>query len=515
VTGLALGAATGGTALMARQTLGSLGSTIAEKTAGSTGMIGKGINRASKAVGASTFDVRNNKFAMDKFGRLTGAAGEKIDLGTRNLQEKGGYAASGNIKQILADRKDRIADEQATKLENEAKEAANNPQSRENIAKRNAERALAANKKTREAEEARIAIAAENNPIDNTDYQKGFIDGIAANNARMSEIDTELAGKKEMTAQELADNKSQKEKAEADMADANTKSADIDAKLAANAARKPSAGFGREKEEKEIADEKAALEKEKAGIEKEKAIIQTELASTTAKEKEYNDIQTLKAEKTKLEETNKGFTQKLVSLQNINGKTPAQLKHDAAVKKLEAQDTVEGKALAAADKEIADKNKEIDELNKKAADLRKEGKTVEADEAKAKVAKLKKEVAESRATGAHKLAKDAFDAKNGDIKEMEDAAKNATKAAISIGSVRLDAITAEANKLQVDLLNANYAAQTKRKEILGAHANALDNMGTSSISNTLAIITNGAVGTVRPAGQNAATNVRNNSRTGK
>jgi hypothetical protein len=352
-------------------------------------------------------------------------------------------------------------------------------------------------------------MAAENTPIDNTKDQKDTTDAITANNARMAAIDTELASKKEMTAAELANNQSQKEKAEKDIAAADAKSLDLEAKLAANAARRAPAGIGPvpEAERAAIAKEKADLEKEKVDNEKQKAAIQADLASTTAKEKEHSDAQTLKADKKKLDDDNQKLATKLVSLKNVNGKTPAQLKHDAAVKKLEAQDSPEGKALAAADKEIADKNKEIDELNKKAADLRKEGKTVEADEAKAKVAKLKKERDESKATGSHKKAKDAFDAANGDIKVMEDAAKNAAKAAINAGSARLDTITAEANKLQVELLNANYAAQTKRKEILGAHANALDSLGTGlanpafgiseeksrSISNTLGVITGGVV----------------------
>ncbi len=528
VTGLALGAATGGAGFMARQTLGRGASALATSTAGSTGMVGKGINRMSKAVGASTFDVRNNKFAMDKFGKLTGAAGEKIDLGTRNLQKEGGYLASGGINQILADRKDRIADEQASAAEAAAKAAAENPQSRENIAKRNAERAVAANKKAKEAEEARIAMAAENTPIDNTKDQKDTNDAITANNARMTAIDTELAGKKEMTATELANNQSQKDKAEKDIAAADAKSADLEAKLAANAARRAPAGFGSvpDAERAAIAKEKADLEKEKIDNENQKIILQKDLADTTAKEKEHNDVQTLKAEKDKLNNDNNGLATKLVSLKNVNGKIPAQLKHDAAVAKLKAQDSPEGKVLAALDIELSEKNKEINELDKKAKELEKEGKVGEATDLKDKIKNLRQEMKESRegkkdkdgkliSKGKHQLAKEAFDAANGDIKEMEDAAKNATKTAISNGSARLTAITTEANKLQVDLLNANYAAQTKRKEILSAHANELDTRGTSSISNTLGVITGGVVGTVRGAGQNAATNVRNSARTGK
>jgi hypothetical protein len=113
---------------------------------------------------------------------------------------------------------------------------------------------------------------------------------------------------------------------------------------------------------------------------------------------------------------------------------------------------------------------------------------------------------------------------------MEDLAKTGIKDYKNKNDGRLDKFNKEIGDLGVELVQSKQALAKAQKGILSAQAVGLDNAGTllntatlglvsneksKLVSNALAVITGGRVGTVRPAGQNAATNVRNNSRTGK
>jgi hypothetical protein len=530
VTGLALGAATGGTALLARQSVGRLGSMAANATEGKTGILG-GINKLGKSAGAATFDVRNNKFAMDKFGSLTGAAGEKIDLGTKGLQKEGGYIESGGFTQMYQDRKDAAEDKAATAAEEKARAQKLNPQSRENIAARKAARALAKAQKEKEAEEARIAAEA-GEQIVNTDSDINTTNTeIAGNEARMTAIDTELAGKKEMTEKELADNKSQKEKAEADMAAANTKSADIDAKLAANTKKVGTTA----KQSQDIIDEKAALEKEKADNEKQKAIIQTDLASTTAKEKEHNDVAALKKEKVELDEKNKGLKTKLVSLQNVNGKTVNQLRDEAEKDKVVAMVSKEKMDADKAEKEANEQAVKLAELKGKQAKARKEGDIQLFEQLKNDIDEEADKLVKLRTN--EKKMKDEYKTKYGDnIKQMEKTAKDKEKEYKTNANqiARIDKMDTGIRETTKKLAEANLALKTKNKEILNNVLRDMEKTGTGltqiplvgrfiseggskQVANAIGVISGGRIwgGAVGNASQQAVTSVRNNSRTGK
>lgn len=126
-TSLALGAATGGSALLARQTLGRAGSAIANNNTllnaqakgGLTGFGAGLIRKSGTSVGAATFDVRNSENIMKRFGGVTGAAGEKIDLGTKGLQKDGGFIKEGTVGKQISGFKQSISDK-VTKSQEEA-----------------------------------------------------------------------------------------------------------------------------------------------------------------------------------------------------------------------------------------------------------------------------------------------------------------------------------------------------------------------------------------------------------
>ncbi len=142
VAPMLLGAATGGTALLARQTFGRVGNVIGnsetlEKLEGknmfgiSTGA--RMLGRAGRSMGATTFDPRNSKQLQQGFGKITGAMGEKVDLGNKFQQNEGGYAKEGGIRDNIGkgidkisgwneDRKKENADDLANRMKKRADE---------------------------------------------------------------------------------------------------------------------------------------------------------------------------------------------------------------------------------------------------------------------------------------------------------------------------------------------------------------------------------------------------------
>jgi hypothetical protein len=119
ITGAALGVATGGTAMIGRQTLGAAGTAVSRsgivkaglQRGGISATMAKKVQNMGNAVGNSTFDVRNSPRIMKPFNKFTQAAtgttdkktgqfipGEGIDLGKNNLNKIGeGYSTVGGF----------------------------------------------------------------------------------------------------------------------------------------------------------------------------------------------------------------------------------------------------------------------------------------------------------------------------------------------------------------------------------------------------------------------------------
>lgn len=170
VSGLALGAATGGTALLARQTVGRAGSALAESNLVKSGMtsnnmltknLSYGLNSAGRKLDASTFDVRDSKFAT---GAINTLGREKIDMGSK-FKNTGGFAEEGGIRDNL--RKVRLGIEES-KIERDKKIAEQlAPGKSSNAARdlRDREDKLAQTKQARAAEESKVNMEAENQNV--------------------------------------------------------------------------------------------------------------------------------------------------------------------------------------------------------------------------------------------------------------------------------------------------------------------------------------------------------------
>lgn len=590
VTGAAMGAVTGGAAFVGRQTLGAAGSKLAAYTADKPGL--SGINTLGKGLSTSTFDVRNSKMFTKGLEYTGSATGQKMDIGSNNLQEKGGYAATGGVSQILEDRRERIADKKATEAEQEALERANNPQSRENIKKRNAERALKQTQAAKAAEEAKIAAEAEKAPI-NVDADKTKLEEanakidaeITTNNDKIADIDTKLANKKLLSDDEMEQNRIDKEAAETIAAAIVSEEKALNDKIAANAAKKIPDGMGVTQATKDqaraaIAQEKADLDAEKLRLEQKKAANQQKIDDAVAKETEQKQITDLTSEKEKLEATNvkkeeeKAINNtKMKALDNLKGKTVAQVRDEAEIMKAEAEGSKEKADLDKATKDADEEAKKVAELQEKIKKAEKEKDTKLVEELKKELngdnwdeidsleetlkktkdkaakAKIRKEIADLTGGKQAKLnekrsaaitAKATYENVHGkQIKALEDVAKDAEKAykGTDENKARVAVFTKRENELKVDVVKATIEVNNMRKKILGAHADALNNVGkkvdghplysapvnagkavVGAVAPILGVITNGRVGAGyvnnNSAFNTAANNIRTNARTG-
>lgn len=142
-SGFAIGAATGGTALLARQTLGRGGSALANSVSGG-GVMSRGIRSFGTKLGSATYDVRNSTGKdgkggiMGRFNQATNAlGGGTIDVGDKYKQAVGkdgkpsGFIAQGTVGQMWDKRAKTIADEKIKKQEAIAKETELNEQSKQ------------------------------------------------------------------------------------------------------------------------------------------------------------------------------------------------------------------------------------------------------------------------------------------------------------------------------------------------------------------------------------------------
>ena len=146
VSGVALGAATGGTAFIGRQTLGRAGAAVAnnetllspQARGGFMGGAAGLLTAAGSKTSAATFDVRNSETAMKGFSKFTGAAGEKIDLGTK-LMNKGGFMTEGRPGEIFGRAQQGIADRVEKSKAEAAEKLKINAQARDEVKVREAQ----------------------------------------------------------------------------------------------------------------------------------------------------------------------------------------------------------------------------------------------------------------------------------------------------------------------------------------------------------------------------------------
>lgn len=537
-TTLALGAATGGTAMLGRQTLGQAGSALANANRGDNSFLGKGMRTMGDKLGAASFDVRKNGTAMKRFGKFTEMSGEKIDLGTRGLRE-GGFNAEGTLSEQYRKRQERIAKEQEEKLKKEAADALLNAQAKDAQELREREAKLEAAKKAKEAEDARIAMEAENQG------PQAFIDKKNAEKATEEAALQNLKDEKDVldaTGIQLHVDKATIESEKATLLSEETNlgnqlstlegdKASLEAQLAAI----PNDGSKISKEEKaEVIKKIEAKDKEisnqKTLIANNKVAIDTKDKEIEAKDKEIQDNQKL-ADK-KGEEV--GKKQKDINKIDSYGTHLAGITsvRDARQKKadleLEATHSQE-KALMEKNKTDMDEKKakaeeaqkELNALNTKLKNEKDETKKaqIEADIAEKTAERNKKDNEYKKAKDEHKAAKQRYDDAFGNkISALSDFEKEALKTYENDASVitrKTDAQNAviaaqkDVNASQNNLDNLNYQFQQKYADDLEKKAAAYQKVF-GRMTEHVATATGGLIGgeALNNAGENAAAGVR-------
>jgi hypothetical protein len=494
VGSLALGAATGGTAMLGRQTFGRAGAGVANKFAGDNSFVGRGMRTMGGKLGAATFDVRNNETMMKGFGKFTGAAGEPVDLGKRGMRE-GGFLAEGTLPEQYR----KAQEEAAKKAEEEAIAAAEaaklNAQAPAAQELRENESELELEKKAMEAEEANIAMEAENVPPNMT-KKKEELATLLGTDASGQPITIQVAqanieAEKATIETELETLTTTKTQTESEISTLKTRLA---------AETDPAA--------------KAALETQ---IDDKEKILKETDTKIVSNKKQIEKLDE-KSEKIKKVDVAANLTvanardarQQRQSLEAKSEYSAEKAEMDKDKKDMEEKDTKRKEA-----------QKEVDALNKKLENAKKSGdknKVLEIEDELREVIKDrdKKDTDHKKAKAAHAKSKAVYDKEYGHkIKALEDLEKDTIKEykndqqqVTRMNNVRkrVGAAVVKVNESKIKLDNVNYDLQKKYA------ADLQKNNPKGGVRGLVGTATGGALfgGSVRDAAAKAATTVRTN-----
>ncbi len=497
----AIGAATGGTALLGRQTFGALGSKIANSTTG-TGVLSRGIRNTGNALGAATFDVRNStgKYgAMTGFNKATNAlGGGTIDTGNTYQQKEGGYIAEGTLAEQYRNRQKEIEKKKIAEAEAIASSLKLNDQAVSNQKARKLEDKLGIAKKNLENKK----ITIENTAMGQVAPQS------VTNDLKTKNTEAETKFRQTVTDYEQKDTDLNNRETAAKAILATTPN-DVNAKTALDTIKK---------ERKTLAKTEADYNKAKDSISK------AGIAVTTANEHKNKNLREIQNEIAKIESESKDSKEKKDYDKAIeDAKKPedefkdAQRKYNENKKILDGLLKKQGNGTAS--------QKELDRLddlqtldNKLSLDM--DDKKVEHDKKQKELTKTKR------------VFMDKYENKQ---KALEGIIKDSLKAATKANQTELDSLQKVITDTNLELLDTKFASEQKNIAMQENYANRLENQQTSlvqvggrgtgsavsfgtpnnSVTQTLAVITNGAVfgNQVRGAGTTAANNLRGKLKT--
>ena len=498
---LAIGAATGGTALLGRQTFGALGSKIANSTTG-TGAFSRGIRNTGNKLGAATFDVRNSngKYGiMTGFNKATnGLGGGTIDTGNAFQQKEGGYIAEGTLAEQYRNRQKEIEKKKIAEAEAIASSLKLNEQAVSNQKARKLEDELGIAKKNLENKK----ITIENTAMGQVAPQS------VADDLKTKNTEAETKFRKTVTdyEQKDADLNNRETAAKAILA---TTPNDAGAKTALNT----------------IKNERKALAKTEADYNKARdAISKAEIAVATANEHKNKNLREIQNEIAKIESESKDSKEKKDYDKAIEDeKKPEEEFKDAQRKYNDNKKVLDGLLKKQKDGNIS--QKELDRLddlqtldNKLSLDM---------DDKKAEHDKKQKELTKTK-----RAFMDKYENKQ---KALEGIIKDSLKAATKANQAELDSLQKIITETNLKLIDTKFASEQKNIALQEKYANSLENQQTSLVqvggrgngsaisfgapnnafTQTLAVITNGAVfgNQVRGAGTTAANNLRSKLKT--
>lgn len=510
-TTAALGAATGGTAMLGRQTLGRAGSALANANRGDNSFLGKGMRTMGDKLGAASFDVRKNGTAMKGFGKFTEMSGEKIDLGTRGLRE-GGFNAEGTLSEQYRKRQERIAKEQEEKLKKEAADALLNAQAKDAQELRENESKLELAKKAKEAEEVKIAMEAENQG------PEAFIEKKEAEKVDLENKNIQLHIEQATIESEKTNLMAEQPNLENELVRLEGHEQGVKA-LLADLAKQPNTSANKaekDKLSKELDQTKKDIAAQKAAIATNKKEIETRDKSIADKDKEIK----------KNEETIEKSGSYATGLAGITSVRDArQKKKDLELEAAHSQSKVKSDKLKIDMDEKKTKAEEVQkEINSLNTKLKNEKDQTKKDQIQAEIdakteERNKKDDEYKKAKDEHKNALKVYNDEFGNkIKAMEDFEKDAIKTYEQEHDVQIRKATAQnaviaaqkdVNASQNNLDNLNYQFQQKYADDMEKKAAAYQKVF-GRMTEHIATATGGLIGgeALNNAGENAAAGVR-------
>jgi hypothetical protein len=482
-SGFAIGAATGGTALLARQTAGRLGSAVAnsdrlldaQAKGGALGSIAGGLRNFGKGVGASTFDVRNSKGLMGGFNKATNAlGGETIEMGEKYLQKEGGFTTEGTLAEQYRIRRKAIADKAAAQKTEDAAILEKDIQAKAAQAMRVQQEKIDATNNEKAAKEAEVRNNAYN--------QQGFVSIVNNKEKEMTDTKAQTEAQKKATEKidvdikKLQDERA-KEVGQNGKSDSHADVKAIDDKIKAAQKSRADALVGIDKKYQEKRDKlQTEIDLLKEMENKSMREVQNEIDKTVIEAKNSQEKRNLdeadekiKKPKEELDKAQAEFNANKKLLENLR-KDNKDGKNDARIASLTSE---EGKLLSALD----EKKTKHDEAKKKLD----EAKKAYNNKFKNKIELLEKSIKDS--------VRKHMDDNRDSINEIQD---RATQQELVLKDMQFG-FTEEANQ---------------RKQ---TYANDLENRSSNRFHEVTAVITGGAVfgGRVNNANQRAAGNIRN------
>jgi hypothetical protein len=461
---LAIGAATGGTALIARQTLGALGSTVANNVSGSN-VLSRGIRSMGNRLGAASFDVRNSPQVMSRFNQATNAlGGGTIPVGDA-LQRQGGFIAEGTLAEQYRRRQEEIEKRKIAEREATAASLAQNQQARTERETRElqSQRDLAAQEV--ENKKAEIENSAYRNTITNKALEKhqNTIDDVDKYDERTADL-------------EFREREARYDGSYA------SKKADFDKERLELDKKKEKAEKGYDKAMAAIA--LLTVEHKDKNLDE----LNNEIAKLQAQAKNSPQARDKDKAKEDADESKKKATEAETELKNFK-------------KRLEALKTAYNKKKP--EDRTEEEKKIIDDMSVQQTDLEKTLREKQAENTKN----------QAEFKDAEKKYNEAFGDK---IKTLENAVKDSVKSTKKDRQGEIDLLQEKVTKLDVEIIDKRFQSNQTNSSRRQNYADNLSSTSSGRITSTIGTITNGGVfgGRVRNANNAAATSIRNTIRGG-
>jgi hypothetical protein len=418
---------------------------------------------AGKSTGAATFDIRNNKMAMDKFGQITGKMGEKIDLGAKGLQKEGGFAKEGGIENKPGEYRDHLAKQAEERKKKKADALSADLKAVQEKEQAKLQKEKDAAQKSLDSENAKIATEAGEQSVDKIVDQATL--NLAGINQLIADIDQKIVAN--------GFNQTDLDTAQTNKSAADTALSDIDEKIKKNEELLKN---GTAQQMTDASNKKAQLDQEKQDALKKQQDADAELALQQTKQTQHNELVKEKVGAEKNATSNK---ETIASFSKYAGKgmTVSQMKDQIGVDKMKAESSVEAMGVKDAEDLVEKRRKKLRELAQKKEEAKKNGYTIEEEELKAEIDKENKELEKDKQQVKDK--KDIFIKTHGDFKELEKGLENLENDYMKAQKSRLKPYEDMIQNLAIDIKQQQVNDKQEQEKLMNSLATNYDNAATN------------------------------------